>query len=357
MPNKADCLSAGRWVYRPAPANYALLETDHTGIWHAEECTVDHNVFVVEGTNGITMLGSGSPSPCQDFTATMTYQGCDVLVGTFVNHGETGGSGPITLDREVTRLSIVAGDPFVPAGSYIYKKVLEQVDLVLSLTVNNVPAGGRSVLLKSSRGGSDQITQPPPTDVNGITEASVTARPYYSASTISADDPHIVTNPSAEITWLPVVYEQAFQATCYVVSLESDFAPITQTNVPGLPPENAYRRGFITDVKLQGSGLTLNGVDYIHYTPSTARFNLDTCARTAANSCAIDGTTLAVDSTVIPFKSNVTLQTVGDKKATDRGGAIDDYHVDEYYGTRRSECLAIGIGRYLPITLRNYFGL
>jgi 3D (Asp-Asp-Asp) domain-containing protein len=129
--------------------------------------------------------------------------------------------------------------------------------------------------------------------------------------------------------------------TCYVISQESTF-PATPLIGPvtGLPVGNRYRQGFISDVRLQGSGIALDGTT-IHY-DGNGRFSIQACPLTSSGACAVDGLTAAVDRTVVPFRGEVSIDTLGSRVAQDTGGAITGFHVDVYFGLRRSDCLQVG---------------
>jgi 3D (Asp-Asp-Asp) domain-containing protein len=65
-------------------------------------------------------------------------------------------------------------------------------------------------------------------------------------------------------------------------------------------------------------------------------------ALTAKGTCAVDGSTIAVDPDVIPLRSTVAIETVGSRSALDTGHAITGNHIDVYYGARRSACQLAG---------------
>jgi 3D (Asp-Asp-Asp) domain-containing protein len=58
--------------------------------------------------------------------------------------------------------------------------------------------------------------------------------------------------------------------------------------------------------------------------------------------CAQDGTSAAVDGTVIPRRSEFSVAGDGTRTAQDTGGGIRGYHIDEFFGTRRAACLQAG---------------
>ena len=67
----------------------------------------------------------------------------------------------------------------------------------------------------------------------------------------------------------------------------------------------------------------------------------------------MDGATIAVDPSVIPLRSTVSIDTVGPRTAADTGGAIRGCHIDEYFGTRRTDCTTAG-RRQLEVQFDNY---
>ncbi|QCX52150.1 hypothetical protein E7Z57_18895 (plasmid) [Ralstonia pseudosolanacearum] len=107
-----------------------------------------------------------------------------------------------------------------------------------------------------------------------------------------------------------------------------------------MPSTNHYRSKFLTDVKMQGSGQALDG-SIVHYSGQGC-FNIDSCPRTATSACATVGTTIAVDRSVIPRGSTVTVDILGQRKAQDGGGSINGYHIDDYMGPQRAACLQLG---------------
>ncbi|MGH6836379.1 MAG: 3D domain-containing protein [Methylocella sp.] len=171
-------------------------------------------------------------------------------------------------------------------------------------------------------------------------------------STIMSATPSITTGSPGMITWLPAKYESDFLATCYVVSQETGFTSTPLIGpVNGLPANKTYHQGFINDVRLQGSGIALDGTT-IHY-DGHGTYSLQSCPLTATGTCAVGGTTVAVDRTVIPLQSTISIATVGPRVAQDSGGAITGYHIDEYYGVRRAACISAG-RLTLSVTFTSY---
>lgn len=122
---------------------------------------------------------------------------------------------------------------------------------------------------------------------------------------------------------------------------------------PGIPRKK-YHEGFLQDTKLQGTGKALDGT-YIHYR-GHGRYMLLTkpCAPTKSGACALDGVTAAVDPSVIPLKSIIGINSVGECEALDTGGGINGYHIDLFYGTRRHACLELGRSQGHAVTFQSY---
>jgi 3D (Asp-Asp-Asp) domain-containing protein len=251
-------------------------------------------------------------------------------------------------------LQIQPDPPIIPTASRVQAKhVLTSSDLTLTVTMDGQPDSGVAVTLQSDRGSTDTIIGPTnTTDASGMTAAQVQTRAQPGPSTISSADPTITTTSPAVITWFPADYESSFLVTCYVLSSESDFlsSPLVGP-INGLPANKRYHRGFISDVKLQGSGIALDG-STIRY-DGGGTYSLANCPLTSTGVCAVDGTTAAVDPTVVPYRSTISIDSVGSRVAQDTGGAITNYHIDVYFGTRRADCLAAG-RRTLDVTFESY---
>lgn len=252
-------------------------------------------------------------------------------------------------------LVIVDDNPVIPADFEMERgKVLTRSTLNISLLNRGQGVSGTVIPLQSDRGTTDKIVGPGSTNSAGQASATIETRDQSTQSRATPTTPGIFTSIiPAQISWLPADYESSFLVTCYGVALETDHMDEpSQTNVCGLPPENSYKTGFIKDTKVQGTGLTASG-KYIHYNTGTGCFNSETCPRTATGVCAIDGTTIAVDPNIIPRRSTVNVAILGERKAQDGGGWIDGYHIDDFMGTRYSECLGLG-RRHSTIRFINY---
>ena len=112
------------------------------------------------------------------------------------------------------------------------------------------------------------------------------------------------------------------------------------TNPCGLT--GTWHRNFLygSGVLLQGSGQDLNGtmitIDYNRsgrpLNANNVCFTTTNCAHTFSGACATEGTTIAVDRTVVPMGASVNIQNVGDRVAQDTGGGINGYHIDVFRG-------------------------
>ncbi|HEY1181533.1 MAG TPA: 3D domain-containing protein [Rhodocyclaceae bacterium] len=141
--------------------------------------------------------------------------------------------------------------------------------------------------------------------------------------------------------------------TCYTIADETSAPalPVRQ-DVCGLPAENSYRTAFLKDVKMQGSGTASDG-SIVHYAGNQC-YEVLTCAVTASGACATVGTTIAVDMTIIPRRSNVSVAILGARSAQDKGGMIKGYHIDEYLGPQPALCKQLGRSRKSAISLDSY---
>ncbi len=123
----------------------------------------------------------------------------------------------------------------------------------------------------------------------------------------------------------------AFKLTAYVLAQEQHAdGPLVDAPC-GL--DGQYREDFLfgDGVKLQGSGLTVDG-RIVHWAGDDC-FEETRCVRTATRACATPDRTVAVDPDVIPLGSELLIEGVGLRLAEDVGGRIRGQHIDVYYGT------------------------
>jgi 3D (Asp-Asp-Asp) domain-containing protein len=253
-------------------------------------------------------------------------------------------------------LSLVPTTPRIPKDSVVVAgKVLTKVDVTATLLDHNAAAVGKSVTLASNRAATMDIFTPGrnlTTDAAGKALASVSTRSQPGSSTLSGTTPGLATTTTTNVSWLPAKYETQFLVTCYTIANESlEPEKPTSTDVCGLPEKQSYRDGFLKDVKMQGSGVALDGTT-IHYA-GRGCYNTDTCARTATGACAVVGTTIAVDPNIIPKRSSVNVKIIGSRTAQDTGGRINGYHIDEYLGPQPKLCKQLGL-RTSDVTFQNY---
>lgn len=254
-----------------------------------------------------------------------------------------------------TELRITSIQPVIPSASGVLaKKVLTRAELTLSLKTEGKVAPGKLVTLSSDRGETVDTIEPSGvvTDVAGVARTKVSTRTQPGTSTIRAKGSTIRTVSAGVIAWLPAKYEGQFVVTCYTISDEGSM-PATSPMVSacGLAPEKKYRSAFLSDVKMQGTGTALDGT-IIKY-KGKGCYYIDTCARTATGVCASAGSTIAVDPKVIPQKSTVNLDIIGQRHAMDTGGGIKGYHIDEYVGPQPKLCKQLG-RRQSGVTFQNY---
>jgi 3D (Asp-Asp-Asp) domain-containing protein len=144
-------------------------------------------------------------------------------------------------------------------------------------------------------------------------------------------------------------YEDTFLITGYNVCLESE---LSGQLVSGKGLNEKHKKGFLFSargVPMEGSGLASNG-RYIQLKTwnttwvNNASGNPDhvadedqvtfeyTTAAQGKYGPITQGTSIAVDPTVIPKLSWVSIDTVGERRADDIGGAIKGAHIDNFLG-------------------------
>lgn len=148
-------------------------------------------------------------------------------------------------------------------------------------------------------------------------------------------------------------YEDTFLITGYNVCEESDFSgPLVSANGLG----TKHKEDFLfsaTGVVMEGTGLATGG-QYIQFVSMTttwhrnAHGNRDHIAdqskvtfKTAngvqgAYGPVTQGTSIAVDPTVIPKHAWVSIDTVGERRADDTGSAIVGAHIDNFLGAGKA---------------------
>lgn len=251
---------------------------------------------------------------------------------------------------------MAATSPLIPQSSVVSAgKVLTKVDLLATVLERGSPASGKAITFGSNRGATVDLFSPVSsltTDTGGTASVQASTRNQPATSVLSASIAGVATPAIASVTWLPAKYESQFLVTCYTIANESlaEEKPVS-SGVCGLPEKQSYRDAFLKDVKMQGSGVALDGTT-IHYA-GRGCFNTDTCARTATGACATVGTTVAVDPNIIPKRSSVNVKIIGSRTAQDTGGRITGYHIDEYLGPQPKLCKQLG-RRTSDVIFQNY---
>ncbi len=208
------------------------------------------------------------------------------------------------------------------------------------------PVRGETITLQSNRA-EDDITQPKATNGNGEATASVETRDQLAGggtSEITAANSDIKTEQPAMITWLPADYEAQFWVTCYSTELESDYLNSQFRSADSwtwcggtTPPSSQYRQHFMQRVRFQGSGVAQGG-EVIQFEPNQRCYYVSSCPLTASGQCAQVGLTIAVDKNIIPFRSTVSIDGVGQRQALDTGQQISGYDIDVYNGVGQAAC-------------------
>lgn len=252
------------------------------------------------------------------------------------------------------KVAIEASPPTIPSNSRVKNDhVLTKSELSLSLTNAGQPQADTAVALQSNRGSEDVISQPGPTNASGQARGSVKTRVQPGRSVITSASATIETAQAADISWLPAKYQNSFLVTCYVIALEANYLNTKMVVAPGIPNKK-FRKGFLAGTKLNGTGEALDGT-YIHYKGNDSYMTLPKpCAPTKTGACAVDAVTAAVDPSVIPLKSTISISSEGYRVALDIGGGINDYHIDLFYGTRLSDCLQLGKSYGHTVRLESY---
>lgn len=253
-------------------------------------------------------------------------------------------------------LTIAAQPPKIPSYSGVTNgRVLTVSPLILSFKKDGKGEKAQ-ITLTSNRGPlTDSFLQGGviSTDQAGNATTPVFTRLQSGTSTITANATGAGIIASTSVSWLPAKYNESFVVTCYTIANEKDWSTTpSSSNVCGLPEDNSYSSRFLQDVRMQGSGVTRDGT-IIHYNSNQACYNTESCARTATGVCAVPGTTIAVDTTVIPRKSTVKVDILGQRQAQDTGGGIKGYHIDDYVGEQPALCRQLG-RRNSGISLSNY---
>lgn len=151
-----------------------------------------------------------------------------------------------------------------------------------------------------------------------------------------------VTSPVQKINiGTRATYVSDFRTTQYIIVKESDYSGelVSMTGLTG-----KYKKDFLADVKVNGSGIADNG-KYVKFTGN--KYSHDE-PKTASGTTPEPGQTIAVDSYVIPrYKYNgawrrgyVTIQdNIGRRIAEDTGGRIEEHRIDIFMGEGKESLL------------------
>jgi 3D (Asp-Asp-Asp) domain-containing protein len=237
---------------------------------------------------------------------------------------------------------ITATEPIIPTAARVNAAhcVQYRSDLTGTVTKGGQPQPGIALQFKSDRPADDVFTQPAaPTDASGTANGQITTRKQGTAH-VSAASSDLSTPSPAAIDFHAANYEMHFLITGYIIASEADYHG-PQVSACGLdrtyPSDFLFGRG----VMMQGSGEDSGGrviqPDYARNrsegrTGMNKCFRYATCAVGASGRCVRDGTSIAVDPTIIPLGANVEVTGDGPRTADDTGGAILGYHIDVFRG-------------------------
>lgn len=355
------CTIPGTWIMPSGvsgiPDYVISVEASLTGVFSHPFCMQPHALTVTPtGLGTFVALASYPPDPiCVTATMNLTLSSdCQQATGQGWNNDQPDVIFPVDWQRSARNV-LSPSLPFIPSSERVeHRKVLTRSQLVAVVMQDQVPVPGVLIQLQSNRPTADVIFGPSgKTNDQGRTSARVDTRDQTASSVISVTSPDSARDMRTIVSWLPARYEDEFLVTCYVVSAEENFlsTPLV-SQVSGLPIGKSYRRGFLADTRMQGTGRAIDGT-YIHY-EGDGRYSVQSCALTRSGSCAVDGQTVAVDRSIIPLRASIEIESVGQRLAEDTGGRIDDRHIDEFFGTRRAACLQRGRSLRDHVTLLHY---
>ncbi len=212
------------------------------------------------------------------------------------------------------------------------------VDIGAKLTESGSPLPGVSLNLVSSRnfpGSSpDVILAPPATDAAGVTRA----RMYSWKQGAAAISERTIPTTPVDITFTEAPYTGSFYVTAYYTIEEADAHGPPVVNPCGVT--GTFRGGFLREIRMEGSGVALDGRTIQYDTAASTRhvdcYMTSPCPLTASGACAVAGSTVAVDRTLIPLRSTIRMSQSGLRQADDTGEAITGYRIDLYVGHGRT---------------------
>ena len=163
------------------------------------------------------------------------------------------------------------------------------------------------------------------------------------------DTSRIVTSAPYHMEFKEAWYEDLFLITGYNVCLEDDFSgELVSAN--GLPDK--HKKDFLfsaTGVVMEGTGQATNG-KYVQFVSMTTNWHKNAHGHPdyiadpskvtfayvgsvqGAYGPVVQGTSCAVDRHVVPPRSWVSIEDVGERRADDTGSAIVGDHIDNFLG-------------------------
>lgn len=243
--------------------------------------------------------------------------------------------------------------PIIPTSSRTERnKILYQLELKARLTqhANGTPVPGHYFSLKSDRS-SDRIESKGKTNAQGeMTFILATREPGELELSVQTAG---ITMHNLKIKLQEAWYESLFLITGYHVCEEDDFSGEL---VDGDGLDEKHKDDFLygaAGVAMQGTGKASDG-RYIRLdnkpgswhknsrgnpdrleNPSAAKFSY---AKKLYGKYDIikENHSIAVDKSVIPKKSKVNIEGLGERVADDSGGGIHLYHIDNFLGSGES---------------------
>jgi len=279
----------------------------------------------------------------------------EAIISNAITNPMPGSIVTVKIDDYVCLLTIEKnkyGDdlPIIPTESRTEKnKVLYQLKLLAKLTQHKAgtPVSGHSFSLKSNRS-CDRVESKGRTNTQGeMTFVLFTREPGEIELTVPTAG---ITMPSFKIKLQEAWYESLFLITGYHVCEESDFSGEL---VEGQGLDEKHKDDFLygaAGIAMQGTGKASDG-RYIRLdnkpgiwhknkkgnpdrldNPSAAKFSY-TDKFYGKYGIVKENHSIAIDNSVIPKKSKVSIEGLGERVADDSGGGIRLYHIDNFLGS------------------------
>lgn len=279
----------------------------------------------------------------------------EVMIAKASTNTTPGSVVPVKVDDFVCTLLIEEnkfGDilPIIPTDSRTEKnKVLYQLKILAKLTQhrNGTPVPEHKFSLKSNRS-SDRVESKGTTNTRGeLTFTLFTREPGELELTSQTEG---ITMPSLTIKIQDAWYESLFLITGYHICEEDDFSGEA---VEGHGLSEKHKDDFLYGaggVAMQGTGKASDG-KYVRLNnkpggwhkndkghpdrlenPSAAKFSY-TDNFYGAYGIVKESQSIAVDKSIIPKKSKVHIDGLGERIADDSGGGIRLYHIDNFLGS------------------------